>query len=233
MPSRGAQRPRHDVLGGCRARATRWHLVRGAKAVDADGHVGHVPSRGLRRPDRHGRHAGRQHVGPVGLRLGRQGPTTASTRRVSRRPARRGRGGLEAHGHLAPSADQHEPGWFDVTDHGGAHLHGRAVGHTGTPCRQDQCGGPGVLDGDAPRLRVSLASAGPITWSPGMARIEASARSAGAWVLLAEPDGVVGEHEDVLGLGERRQPERGSEVAAEDEERAADRRVPPCMAIRS
>ena len=70
----------------------------------------------------------------------------------------------------------------------------------------------------------SLASAGRITRSPGMARMAASC-STGWWVgpSCAEPHRVVAPEVDHLRLRQGGQANRSSHVVAEDEERSADR----------
>jgi hypothetical protein len=81
-------------------------------------------------------------------------------------------------------------------------------------------------------VTVSLASAGRITCSPGIARKrgEVLDRLVGG-AVLADADRVVGEHEARLGARHRRQAHGRTHVVEEHEERAADREDPAVRAI--
>ena len=97
-------------------------------------------------------------------------------------------GRLDAHGDLAAGADEHDPRVGDRTDGGPAALDGRAVRHHGDAlAAEDQR--RRARRAPPPPARpaaVSLASAGRMSWRPGMAR-SAARCSTGWWVGPSSP----------------------------------------------
>ena len=157
-------------------------------AVDADGRVGPSgPAEGGGRLDRDAGDPGRQHVALVVLGLALE----SVPRRHGDHPGGDAVGleagsGVEAHRHLAASADEHHLRAVDVVDDGGAHLHGEPVGHDGNACRmRTRAVGPSVSMA-APRLGrlVGVGRADQLSW--GMARREARC-SIGWWVGPSSP----------------------------------------------
>ena len=229
-----AELAQHDLARRRRAEAVDAHDVVGV-ALPAEAHAG---------LDRERRHAGRQHVDAVRRsdccsNRSHDGIDTTRTDdalRVAEQLARR-----DAHLHLGAGADEHE---VEVgrrlrrrarTRRAGTPTGARSAvpSSTGTFWRvRISAVGPSPSRCTRHAAATSLASAGRMTRSPGIARSDASC-SIGWWVGPSSPtptESCVQTKQTLVCMIDS-EPHRGPHVVAEHEERADDRAARPDTAM--